>query len=86
MEDSLRILVIYRRPPGFPGGYVVRGHCVHHDGRIVPEKGGMVFTAPESPEGDAQCLAAARRHCAALGLCQLQRSAGDAPEIVETWL
>lgn len=73
-RDTLRMWTIYQNPHDHPDRFVVRGWTVEHE--AVPD---------EEPTAVVDSLAAARRHVP-IGLFRLDRSPGDDPTIVETWL
>lgn len=64
---------IYNRPKDYPDGYVVREWIIEHNGA----KPGEARTAPSLE---------AARELVPPGCVRLERSEGDDPVIVETWM
>lgn len=72
---GLPVWVVYKNPRNCPGKIVVR--C-----QIATERG----IAPEARAFVYDKLSAARAPMRRAGLCQLPRSPGDDPVIIESWI
>ena len=72
---SLTIWVIYEHPRDYPEGYVLRAQFAMDDGTVQSDEVVWVADHPDK-----------LRAIVPLGLVRMERSPGDNPVILETWI